>query len=139
VLHGRHHLVHCLDQTVKCFVPDALRTKIASQLEVDGFQVQSSVPSAHGTVIQAKKGGFLSGLIAADRAFTVLVDGTPADFTVRLGVGKWLEHLGVTAVETLFLSVLFLPVDVAETLWNLEVENKIAKEIDALVEATKIS
>jgi hypothetical protein len=112
---------------------DMLRTKIASQLELDGFQVQSSVPSPHGTVIQAKKGGFLSGLIAADRAFTVLVDGTPADFTVRLGVGKWLEHLGVTAVETLFLSALFLPVDVAETLWNLEVENKIAKEIDALV------
>jgi hypothetical protein len=112
---------------------DVLRTKIASQLELDGFQVQTSVPSQHGTVIQAKKGGFLSGLIAADRAFTVLVDGTPADFTVRLGVGKWLEHLGVTAVETLFLSVLFLPVDVAETLWNLEVENKIAKEIDALV------
>jgi len=112
---------------------DALRTKIASYLEAEGFQVQSSVPSPHGTVIQAKKGGFLSGIIAADRAFTVLVDGTPDNFTVRLGIGKWLEHLGVTAMETLLLSALFLPIDIAETLWNFEIEDKIAKEIDTLI------
>ena len=63
---------------------------------------------------QAKKGGFLSGVIAADRALSILVSGDSNDFTVRIGIGKWLEHLGVAALETVLLSELFLIVEVAE-------------------------
>jgi len=111
----------------------ALKAKIEQYLQGDGFQVQSSTPSPHGTVIQAQKGGFLASVIAADRAFTILIDGEPNNFTVRLGVGKWLKHLGVTAVEALFISELFLLVDVPEMLWNLEVESKIAKQVDSFV------
>jgi hypothetical protein len=110
-----------------------LQEKIEEYLKGDGFQVQSSTASPHGTVIQAKKGGFLSAVIAADRAFTILIDGAPDNFTVRVGIGKWLEHLGVTAVEALLISELFLLVDVPETLWNFEVENKILKQIDSFV------
>jgi hypothetical protein len=84
-------------------------------------------------VIQAKKGGFLDKIIAADRALSILVSGDPNDFTVKIGIGKWLEHLGVAALETLLLSELFLVVDVAETAWNFEIENKLAKEIESLV------
>jgi hypothetical protein len=112
---------------------DVLKGKIEQYLQGEGFKLQSSVPSPHGILIQAHKGGFLSAVIAADRAFNILIDGDPANFTVRIGIGKWLEHLGVTAVETLLLSELFLLVDVPEMLWNLEVENKIVKEIDSLV------
>jgi hypothetical protein len=111
----------------------ALKAKIEQYLQGDGFQVQSSTPSPHGTVIQAQKGGFLASVIAADRAITILIDGEPNNFTVRLGVGKWLKHLGVTAVEALFISELFLLVDVPEMLWNLEVESKIAKQVDSFV------
>lgn len=114
---------------------DALKAKIEEYLQRDGFKVQSSLPSAHGSLIQVRKGGFLSAVIAADRAFNILIDGQPDNFTVRVGIGKWLEHLGVTAVETLLLSGLFLLVDVPEMLWNLEVENKIVKQIDSLVES----
>ena len=110
-----------------------LQAKIEDYLKNDGFQVQSSAPSPHGTLIQAKKGGFLSEVIAADRALTILIDGEPNNFTVRLGVGKWLEHLGVTAVETVLLSSLFLLVDVPEMAWNLHIENKLAKQIESLV------
>lgn len=110
-----------------------LRSKIEDYLKNDGFQVQSSAPSPHGTLLQAKKGGFLSDVIAADRALTVLIDGEPSNFTVRLGIGKWIEHLGVTAVETLLLSSLFLLVDVPEMAWNLHIENKLAKQIDSFV------
>ncbi|MGD0765690.1 MAG: hypothetical protein ABR978_05230 [Dehalococcoidia bacterium] len=117
----------------------SLKTDIEAYLTGDGFKVQSSQPSPHGTVIQAKKGGFLSAVIAADRAFTILLDGEPDNFTVRVGVGKWLEHLGVTAVETLLLSELFLLVDVPETLWNLEIESKIVKQIDSLVEKSMMA
>jgi hypothetical protein len=110
-----------------------LQGKIESYLQSEGFTVQTSPSSPHGTVIQAKKGGFLSGVIAADRALTILVSGDSADFTVRIGIGKWLEHLGVAAVETLLLSGLFLVVDVAEMVWNLEIEEKLAKQIESFV------
>ena len=63
-----------------------LQGKIASYLQSEGFTVQTSPPSPHGTVTQAKKGGFLSGLIAADRALTILVSGDSDDFTVRIGI-----------------------------------------------------
>ncbi len=112
---------------------DALQGKLVSYLESDGFTVQSSPSSTHGNLIQAKKGGFLDKIIAADRALSVLITGEPNDFTVRIGIGKWKEHLGVAAVETLLLSELFLVVDVAETAWNLEIENKLAKQVEALV------
>ena len=111
----------------------ALNEKIASYLKSDGFTVQPSAASSQGTVIQAKKGGFLSGVIAADRALSILVSGDSNDFTVRIGIGKWLEHLGVAALETLLLSDLFLVVDVAEMAWNLEIESKLAKQIESLV------
>ena len=110
-----------------------LQAKTESYLRSEGFTVQTSPASAHGTVIQAKKGGFLSGIIAADRALSILISGDPDDFTVRIGIGKWLEHLGVAALETLLLSDLFLVVDIAETAWNLKIENKLAKQIESFV------
>lgn len=110
-----------------------LKENIQQYLTSEGFKVQASTDGAHGTVLQAKKGGFLQGTIAADRALTVFISGAPNDFTVRVGIGKWLEHLSVTAVEVLLLSELFLLVDVPEMLWNFHVENNLVKKIDALV------
>ena len=112
---------------------NSLKEKIQQYLEVDGFKVQLSPPSEHGTVIQARKGGFLSAVIAADRALSILIDGESNNFTVRVGIGKWLEHLGVTAVEALLISEIFLFVDIPEMLWNVHVENKLVNEIDSIV------
>ena len=84
-------------------------------------------------VIQAKKGGFLRGVVDADRALTIAISGSPADFTVRVGIGKWLEHLGVAVIETPLISDLFLPIDVAESAWNIEVEDKLVKDVRAFV------
>ncbi len=110
-----------------------LQGKIETYLKSEGFQTQTSPPGPDGTLIQAKKGGFLSEVIAADRALTILISGQSDDFTVKIGIGKWLEHLGVAAVETLLLSTLFLVVDVGEMAWNLEIENKLAKQIESFV------
>jgi hypothetical protein len=110
-----------------------LQAKIASYLQTEGFTVQSSPATTDGSVIQAKKGGFLDKVIDADRALSIMISGDPNDFTVRIGIGKWLDHLGIAAVETLLLSELFLVVDVAETAWNLEIEDKLAKQIETLV------
>lgn len=110
-----------------------LQQKIEEYLKSDGFSVQSSAPRHQESVLQAKKGGFLRDVVDADRALTILISGEPNDFTVRVGIGKWLEHLGVAAVETLLISDLFLVVDVSETAWNFEVESKLIKQIESLV------
>ena len=112
---------------------DALRDKIAGYLKGQGFQVQSSKPSVHGTLLQARKGGFMSEVITADRALNVLIDGESDDFTVRLGIGKWMQHLGVMAVETMLLSGIFVFIDVPEMLWTTHIENELARRIESLV------
>jgi hypothetical protein len=101
----------------------ALESHVEEYLKTNGFTVQTSAPSDQGSVIQAKKGGFLAGIVAADRALTITIAGSPADYTVRVGIGKWREHLGVIAIV----------VDVAETAWNLEIEEKLLKDIKAFV------
>ena len=111
----------------------ALQTHIEEYLKKDKFTTQTSAPSDQGTVIQARKGGWLAGVIDADRALTISISGSPADFNVRIGIGKWLQHLGVAAFETLFLGDLFLVVDVAESAWNIEIEDKLLKDIKAFV------
>ncbi len=112
---------------------DALSSHIEEYLKTDKFIVQTSPPSDQGTVIQAKKSGFLRDVVAAERAFTITISGTSADFTVRFGIGKWMQNLGVAAIETLLVSDLFLPIDVADSLWSLEVEDKIIADIKSFV------
>jgi hypothetical protein len=112
---------------------DQLAQQIEQQMQVEGYKTQST-KAPLGNIIQATKAGIARDLIAADRAFTIMVSGQPNDFTVHIGIGKWVQNLAVTAVETLFLSVLFLPVDVPEMLWTAHVENGIAKEITQLAD-----
>jgi hypothetical protein len=111
----------------------SLQSHIEQYLKSDGFTVQSSAPSTQGVAIQAKKGGFLRGVVDADRAMTITISGSPDDFTVRIGIGKWLEHLGVAAIETLLVSELFLVVDVADSAWNIEIEDKLVKDIKSFI------
>lgn len=109
-----------------------LSSQIAQQLQTEGYKVQSTTAPL-GIVIQAKKAGILRDLLAADRAFTIVTTGQPNDFSIHLGIGKWIQNIAVTAVETLFLSGLFLAVDVPEMLWTMHVENGVAKEIAQIV------
>jgi hypothetical protein len=111
----------------------ALQTHIEEYLKGDKFTVQSSPSSDKGTVIQAKKGGWLRGAIDANHAMTIAISGAPEDFTVHVGIGKWIENIAVAAAETLLVSGLFLVVDVAESAWTFEIEDKLVKEIKKFV------
>lgn len=104
--------------------------QISDHLEAEGFHVHASVHHHKGTVIQAKKGGFLTKLIDADRALTIVVAGTPEDTRVHIGIGRWVEHLAIGTIEALILPHLFIAVDVAEVAWNLEIEHKLVKRIE---------
>ena len=105
-----------------------LSDEIIEKLESEGFKTQRNMP-ADQIVIQATKTSIPRAIISADRAFTILVSGEPDDFTVKIGIGKWIQNIGVAAAETLLLSPLFLAVDVPEVLWTKHVENDIAKSI----------
>jgi hypothetical protein len=110
-----------------------LNDNIVRYLQDDGFKVQSPRPSQGGMLIQAQKGGFLRELITSERALNIMIQGEPNNFTVRVGIGKWIQNIAVATVETLLISELFLPLDVGEMLWNVEVEKKILKKIDDFV------
>ena len=111
---------------------DQLASQIESQLKSEGYKTQSANPPL-GRVIQAQKAGVLRGIIDANRAFTIMLTGEPNDFTVHIGIGKWIQNLAVAAVEVILLTWLFLVVDVPEMLWTTHVENGIAKEITKIV------
>lgn len=109
-----------------------LSQQIADFLKNDGYKVQSATGTS-GPVIQAQKAGILRDIITADRCFTIALSGQPNDFTVTIGIGKWVQNIAVAAAEVLLLSALFLAVDVPEMLWTVHVENAIAKKITEMV------
>ena len=77
-----------------------------------------------GVVIQARKKGILRDLLAEDRAFTVMVTGGPKEVKVSLGVGKWLQNLGVAVIEGIILTPLLWLVEIPLGLWSFEIENQ---------------
>jgi hypothetical protein len=109
-----------------------LSNAIVQQLQTDGYKVQMK-NAPIGTIIQAQKAGILRDIIAADRAFTIVVAGDPNDFTVHIGIGKWIQNLAVTAAEAILLTWLFLAIDVPEMLWTTHVEKGIANQITQIV------
>ena len=84
-------------------------------------------------MIQAQKGGILSDIVTAERAFTILLTGSPDDFSIHVGIGKLVQNLSVMAAESTLLSWLFLGVDVPEMRWSRSVEKGLIAEIQKLV------
>jgi len=109
-----------------------LSQQITQQLQAEGYKTQSANPPL-GRVIQAQKAGILRDIITADRAFTILITGQPNDFSIHIGIGKWIQNLSVAAVEAIVLSLLFLAVDVPEMLWTRHVEGDLVKQINQIV------
>src|SRR2546428_10620614 len=107
---------------------DELSNQIVQQLQADGYKTQLK-GAPMGTIVQAQKAGILRDIITADRAFTIMISGQPNDFTIHVGIGKWVQNIAVAVVETLLISALFLAVDVPEMLLTTHVEKEIIREI----------
>jgi len=107
---------------------DELSNQIVQQLQADGYKTQLK-GAPMGTIVQAQKAGILRDIITADRAFTIMISGQPNDFTIHVGIGKWVQNIAVAVVETLLISALFLAVDVPEMLWTTHVEKEIIRKI----------
>jgi hypothetical protein len=111
---------------------DQLTGMMETYLREDKWKVQVG-NTEDGKLIQARKGGILRDIFAADRALNILFTRTPSGFKVTMGVGKWLQNIGVTVIESVLLTPLFLVIDVPEMLWNTEIESRIMKKLDEFV------
>lgn len=87
-----------------------------------------------GIVIQARKKGILRELLAEDRAFTVTIAGNPNEVKVTLGVGKWLQNLGVAALEGILLTPLLWLVEIPLGLWSFEIEKQFWTYLEQQIE-----
>ena len=74
-----------------------LSQQIIQQLQIEGYKVQTRAAPL-GNIIQAQKAGILRDIITADRAFTILIYGQPDDFTIHIGIGKWIQNMAVAAL-----------------------------------------
>ncbi len=110
-----------------------LAQQITTMLQQDGYKIQMTSTSPIGIVMQATKAGILRDIITADRAFTIMISGDPNDFAIHIGIGKLIQNIAVAAAEVLFLSALFLAVDIPEMLWTRHVEEEILKKITQIV------
>jgi hypothetical protein len=66
--------------------------------------------------------------------FTVIVAGEPDKLKVSIGIGKWLQNLGVSVMESLLVTPLLLFVEIPISLWSYEIEGKLWQFIDKQVE-----
>lgn len=121
------------EKVIKSSLPlESLVNNFSSYLMQQGWKVQKTVGQGKA-VIQAQKAGILRDIFAADRALTFTMEEmSPQEISVKVGVGKWLQNLGVTAIEVILLSELFLAVDVPEMLWNSHVESDLLKKLEQM-------
>jgi hypothetical protein len=84
----------------------------------------------NGTLIQATKEGLLRSIAGMDRAYSITVSGTPDDAKISIGMGKWLQDLGVAAIESFLLTPELAFFEVPESLWSFEIEDKFWKYIE---------
>lgn len=111
---------------------DQLSQQIEQQLKTEGYKTQA-MKAPIGNIVQAQKAGILRGIVDANRAFSILIAGQPNDFSVHIGIGKWIQNVGVAVVESIIFSPLVFVVDGAEILWTTHVEGGIARQITQIV------
>jgi len=111
---------------------DQLAQQIEQALKADGYKTQA-LKAPIGNVVQAQKAGVLRGIVDANRAFSILISGQPNDFSVHIGIGKWLQNAAVAVGESLIFSPLVFLVDGGEVLWTTHVESGLAKQITQII------
>jgi hypothetical protein len=112
---------------------DLLSDTIEEHFQVQKYETQSS-KMPDGWVVQARKAGILRDLVAADRAFTVTISGSPNNFKVSFGIGKWAQNLGMALVEGIALAPVVLFVEIPISLWSYEIEREFWEFIEKQVE-----
>jgi len=98
-----------------------------------GYVTQSDKKAEH-YFVQARKESTMRNVVAADRSFTVGVEGEPNSFTVSFGIGKWLQNLSVAALEGIALGPALFVAEVPISMWDYEIEREFWNYVEQQVE-----
>ena len=81
---------------------EKLAQKIEDFFHADGFTEvrQEESDDKNQYVVQAKKAGVLRTLTSTRKVLTVVIDGTPNDFHVKVGTGEWGKGIAVSVALT---------------------------------------
>ena len=101
---------------------EKLTQRIEDFFYADGFsevrQEESDDKTQH--VVQAKKAGVLRTLTSTRKVLTVVIDGTPNDFHVKVGTGEWGKGIAVSVALTGVVGLVGLGFNAAfrEKVWS---------------------
>ena len=112
---------------------ERLGDALEEYFQLGGFETQST-KGEDGWILQARKTGVVRGLLAADRAFTITITGEPEDFRVSMGIGKWMQNIGMAIVEGIAFAPVVFFVEVPISLWSYEIEREFWNFVEKQVE-----
>lgn len=111
---------------------EILTDSIEEHFQTRGYQTQKGRKEG-GWMVQARKGGELRELLAADRVFTVVVTGGPSNFRVTFGLGKWFESPGAAVVEQIAIGPVVAHIEIPVGL-SREVEREFWSHVEKQVD-----
>ncbi len=95
----------------------------------NSFEVQAA--DSNGVhLIQARKASGVRTFFGTNQAFTVKIEGKPANFTVEVVTGKWVENLTGSAISGLFTGGLTWLTGAAGAAWMKKVEGDLWNWLD---------
>ena len=99
-----------------------LAQKIEDFFHADGFPEvrRDESDDKNQYVVQAKKAGVLRTLTSTRKVLTVIIDGTPNDFHVKVGTGEWGKGIAVSVALTGVVGLVGLGFNAAfrEKVWS---------------------
>ena len=107
---------------------------IQDWLEQLGFETQSQKAEDKDIwLLQARKSGFFRTIVAATRAFTIVIEGEPNRFSVRVGISEWITNLTAVGLAALLTAGITLIGVVISASWTKKIQGDIKKYIDQRV------
>jgi len=110
-----------------------LSDAVEEYFQTHGYQTQSGSKEGEW-IVQAMKESTLRTIVAADRSFTITVTGEPDSFTVAFGIGKWLQNIGVAALEGIALAPAVFVMEVPISFWDYEIEREFWNYLEQQIE-----
>jgi hypothetical protein len=111
---------------------DMLTKDIESWFRNQAYELQSSQTES-SWLIQAQKTDLWRKAVGASRAFNVLIQGQPNDFSVELGTGEWASNLVAVGVGTLLTGGVSLVGSGLAAAWAKKIESDLLAFIDQKV------
>lgn len=108
---------------------DTLSKDINSWFSDQGYQVQSNKTEG-AWVVQAQKTEAWRKAVGASRAFNIVIQGQPNDFSVEVATGEWASNLTASGVAALLTGGSTLLVSGLAAGWSKKIESDIWNFID---------